>query len=220
MSPPDVLDELIGTLATAMSDVRALLDDLAHEAATHDAVEVLVRRELSRPGSIVLGAGVIRAGGRADSLWWWWRRGTVTSELLVALEPTSLTFYDVEHQPWFLEPLQSGTLNLVGPYLDRSGTNLMVVTVSRPAPGAPAGIVGADLSLDAIFRLLVATPAGRQLPWVLENLEGRVIASADPAITVGERDVGPWRIQRACPMLPWRVVVRASAAASDSFASG
>lgn len=105
-------------------------------------------------------------------------------------------------------------MNLVGPYLDRSGTNLMVVTASRPAPGSRPGIVGADLSVDAIFRLLAATPAGHRVPWVLESAEGRVIASTDATIAVGERDVGPWRHQHACPTLPWRFVVRASAAAS------
>lgn len=71
MNPDDALDELIDTLSAAMTDVRMLLDELAREANARDGVEALVRRELSRSGSVVLGAGVIRSGSHADSLWWW-----------------------------------------------------------------------------------------------------------------------------------------------------
>jgi|GEM_PF-4511026 len=203
----DRLAEIAARIAHTVATIDALLGSLLAAASDPLEVEAITRAALERPDHLVLGAGVIRAGSR-PSLSWWWRRSGEPEPLTVALEPNSLVFYDVEHRPWFLEPWRTGTLSVVGPYLDRSGTDTMVVTLTRPLPGEPPGIVGADLALDAIFDVLVAEPAARDLGAILENSEGRIIASANPRFTMGELDRGPWRAVVTCEQLPWRLVVR------------
>jgi len=184
------LAQIAARVADAIAAVDAVLMNLLAAASDPHEVEALARATLDGPHRLVLGAGVIRAGSR-PSLSWWWRRSGEPEPLAVALEPNSLAFYDVERSPWFREPWRTGTLSVVGPYLDRSGTDAMVVTLSRPLSGDPPGVVGADLPLDAIFDVLVADPIARDLGAVLVNSKGRIIASVDPDHTVGELDRGP-----------------------------
>jgi len=207
------LVEIAERVSHAIASVDALLLELSAIADDPERVSRVVRAAIDQPDSLVLGAGVIRAASPRPALAWWWRRAGVPAPLAVALDPDSIAFYDVEHRPWFLEPWRTGTLSVVGPYFDRSGTDAMVVTLSRPLAAHPRGIVGADLELDALFRLLVADPSARAHRTVLESAEGRVIASADTEIFVGELDTGPWRAVEHCTLVPWRLVVRKRAPA-------
>ncbi len=208
----ETLRAVVERVSTVIHGVTALLTQLAGQADDPAGLESLVRAAIEDPDSVVLGAGVVTASRPQAVLAWWWRREGSLSQLMVQLDPHSIVFYDVESQPWFVEPLRTGTLAVVGPYFDRSGTDATVVTLTVPLSSAPPAVAGADLDLDALFRLLVRDRRAVETKAILENLEGRVIASADPDVLAGELDQGPWLLSLPCPMLPWRVVVRRSGA--------
>jgi hypothetical protein len=72
-----------------------------------------------------------------------------------SLDPADPDFYDYERAEWFTTPRDTGERWIAGPFLDHSGTNEHILTLTLPvAPdGAFLGVTGADIAVGGIERI-------------------------------------------------------------------
>lgn len=207
-----VRDQVLAAAAAARAGRRPLLvADLA-------GLPPLLREQLApsrRPR--LAGVGFVPAVGvlqdRPRGLEWARRAsdGSVTP-LEPDLDPDSLGYYDFTAADWFVRPLATSSRTVVGPYVDVSGTDEYVVTLTVPVEdaGGALGVCGADLRLGDLSDVMM--PAVRTLDGdaLLVNADDRVMVSTSPRWLVGEllRDDGA-AVSRACERAPWRVVAYA-----------
>ena len=69
-----------------------------------------------------------------------------------SLDPADPDFYDYERAEWFTTPRDTGERWIAGPFLDHSGTNEHILTLTLPVvrDGAFLGVAGADIAVGAI----------------------------------------------------------------------
>lgn len=181
----------------------------------------LITGHLERYARLLAGTGVVVAPGvLVDAPAWleWWRRtpGGDVVFLDVDLDPDSDDYYDFTDAPWFTGPERTGERAVVGPYVDHGGTDEYVVTLTAPlvVDGAFLGVVGADLRLRELERVLGPVLAGLAGPAALVNGDGRVMVSTTPRWLAGSllpaTSLRALRISR-CAGLPWRVAAAAPA---------
>ena len=162
--------------------------------------ESLVVGGLGIPGAIVIGAGFVAAPRfLSDTDWhlaWWLGKsntfgvGSSTPGIrrLEAVEDERAeSFRDYTNLEWWRVPARTGSRHITGPYVDYLCTDDYTLTLTVPARhGADmVGIVGADLYVTDIERML--------LPWVraigqkatIVNSAGRVVVSTDPHRATG-----------------------------------
>jgi len=162
--------------------------------------ESLVVAGLEIPGAIVIGAGFVAAPKfLTDSDWhlaWWLGKSNTFG--VGAAEPgirrletiedeSDESFRDYTNLEWWRVPARTGAPHITGPYVDYLCTDDYTLTLTTPAVhnGAMVGVVGADLYVTDIERML--------LPWVraigqkatIVNSAGRVVVSTDPHRATG-----------------------------------
>lgn len=190
------IDGVIDGLA-AMRDVALTLAGEADAAGRQlrrsdlPPLQALAKERLVRP-SLICGTGMVFAPGvLADATRWleWWRFNDGRDPVLLeaCLTPGDPSFYDYEGAEWFVMPRNTGQPWVAGPFIDHSGTNEHIITVSVPVlhRGAFIGIVGADVSvrqLATVAEELLIRAAGQA---VLVTKRGRIVASNDPSRLVG-----------------------------------
>ncbi|HEU4658825.1 MAG TPA: FCD domain-containing protein [Capillimicrobium sp.] len=172
---------------------------------------------------VVAGAGMVFAPGAVgDAPRWleWWRRsraGTVRF-LDAALDPASPDFYDYERAEWYTTPRDTGERWVAGPFVDHSGTNEHILTLTLPVvrDGAFVGVAGADIGVGRVEAIAGAALAAIAPPAALVNHRGRVVATNAarwPVGTLWPGAVGGWpptdesAVVQRDPRLPWCVVV-------------
>jgi len=179
-------------------------------------LDKLLRSHLAEPHRPRLaGVGFIPAVGalsdRPRGLEWARRApdGTVT-RLEPDLDPDSLGYYDFTATDWFRRPLATGTRSVVGPYVDVSGTDEYVVTLTVPVAhsGRALGVCGADLRLGDLSDVMMPAVRGLDGDAALVNADDRVMVSSSPRWLVGSLlHEGDPLLTRRCRLAPWRVVV-------------
>lgn len=179
-------------------------------------LEPLLREHLAPSAQPRLaGLGFVPAvgalGDRPRGLEWVRRdqQGSV-SRLEPDLDPDSLGYYDFTTTDWFRRPLATGARSVVGPYVDVSGTDEYVVTVTVPVAlaGRALGVCGADLRLGDLFDVVMPTVRGLDADAALVNADDRVMVSSSPRWLVGSLlPAGDALLTRRCRLVPWRVVV-------------
>jgi hypothetical protein len=191
----------------------------------------LLLRHLDSHAGLVSGIGVVVAPDLlADAPRWleWWCSGPQGKpfRLQLGLDPDSFDFYDYASADWFAGPRRGSPRSIVGPYVDYSGANDYILTLSVPAhlAGTFLGIAGADLLVDELEKHLRPITQALRRHAVLVTAEGRIIASTSPRRFVGSllRGVdidepivtvpdGPPDLERVvrypCPGLPWSLIV-------------
>lgn len=149
------------------------------------------------------GAGVVAAPGVVDGKnrhLEWWQRTAATSDdpdgyarIRLNLDPESIDLYDYLDMDWFTVPQRDGRRFVYGPYVDFSGADRYVITMTSPvfdnaAFGAPAdgrqggdreflGVVGADIRMSHLEPDLLAILRSVSVPAVLVTAERRVVAA-------------------------------------------
>lgn len=153
---------------------------------TPDVFELL--KEVVHMGKgLARGAGIAYAPGTAmqSRLWMdWWDAGH-SKEL--AFKPHtfsvgSMQYYDYTRMPWFTNPRAEPRFHLHGPYVDRGGIEQVTITVSLPVESGPfqGSVVGADLVLTEIERLLLTDAEHASSPWALVTDLDRIVVSSIP----------------------------------------
>src|SRR5829696_4750705 len=206
-----------------VADVRAVVGALPDAPARADLGPlrdrihaILVKRPL------LAGCGMVFApGALADAPRWleWWRSPPAGAPVFLdaSLDPADPDFYDYESAEWYTTPRDTGRRWIAGPFLDHSGTNEHILTLTLPVlrDGAFLGVAGADIAVGGIEAIGGAALAALDSEAALVNHRGRVIATNTPRRLVGtlwpgaERAWPPRGGDRVVrdPRLQWSVVV-------------
>jgi hypothetical protein len=148
------------------------------------------------------GAGVVAAPGVVEGkhrhLEWWQRTADDSTpdgyaRIRLNLDPESIDLYDYLDMDWFTVPQREGRRYVYGPYVDFSGADRYVVTITAPvfdstvfdsavfddAGGAREflGIAGADIRMSHLEPDLLAILRSVTAPAVLVTAERRVVAA-------------------------------------------
>ncbi|WP_395245051.1 hypothetical protein ACGGZK_04445 [Agromyces sp. MMS24-K17] len=171
-----------GTGATAPEPTARALDPV---------VDALVRPELERDGGLITGAGFVADPGYLmDAPWhlaWWlgtantFGSGHGVRRLEAESDPDAEQFRDYTTLEWWRVPARTGTRHLTGPYVDYLCTDDYTVTITTPVTvgGELVGLVGADLYVAQLERVLLPVIRASGHPCTLVNASGRVVASTD-----------------------------------------
>jgi GntR family transcriptional repressor for pyruvate dehydrogenase complex len=188
----DLVQSTLGDVFLDVADVRAVVlglppaparADLAH---LRDRVHATLAR---RP--LLAGAGMVFAPGTlADAPRWleWWRNAPGAPVFLNAShDPADPDFYDYERAEWFTTPRDTGERWIAGPFLDHSGTNEHILTLTLPVvrDGAFLGVAGADIAVGGIEAIGGAALAALDGEAALVNHRGRIIATNTARRLVG-----------------------------------
>jgi hypothetical protein len=147
------------------------------------------------------GAGIVAApgvvAGRERHLEWWQRTGSGDSpdgyaRIRLNLDPESVDLYDYLEMDWFTVPRAEDRRYVYGPYIDFSGADRYVLTLTVPVRGAgPAadflGIAGTDIRMSYLEPELLAIVRQAPLPAALVTAERRVITANTPRWIPGTR---------------------------------
>jgi hypothetical protein len=139
----------------------------------------------------VAGMGFVARGGNGDgySMLWWVVRNGVVIEKRHNLNPTSDAFYDFRDAGWFSVPMGTGGPALEGPYIDAWGTDDLTITAALPlrAGDRSLGVIALDVAVSGFVSELTDALDRLDLPAVLTNADGRVVASTVPELSTGLR---------------------------------
>jgi hypothetical protein len=143
---------------------------------------------------VVAGMGYVADVGAVDDqerymLWWQRSPAGRVARLRLNFDPSSVDVYDYLEMEWF-RVARSGRRRVVyGPYVDYSGSELYIVTMTVPVTvdGVFVGIAGADLVLAELDRRMVSLIRAARHEVVLVTAERRVIAANTPRWFVGDR---------------------------------
>jgi hypothetical protein len=202
-----VVDQTFGGVFAVIDEWRSAIEALIAandgilDSAQIDAeVEALVVPELSSDGALAIGAGFVAAPRfLVDTDWHlaWWLGHLNTFGLgsadpgirrLVAVEDeSSESFRDYTNLEWWRVPATTGARHITGPYVDYLCTDDYTLTLTVPVRrgSTTVGVVGADLYVNDIERILL--PHVRSLGGIatIVNASGRVVVSTDPHRATG-----------------------------------
>ncbi|WP_410663170.1 cache domain-containing protein [Amycolatopsis sp. lyj-84] len=191
-----LVEDVFGRLKPVLSGAEGLL--AASADATADDLTRLRPQVFDVLGGLVVGAGFISApNALADQEFgfdWWTETGDAEpAQLVISLDPASDNFLDYTRQSWFTVPRDTGRRHINGPYVDYLCTDEYTLTFTVPVQrnGSFAGVVGADIHVREVERLLqpkLRALGGRA---ALVNAQGRVIVSNNARQATGSlvRDV-------------------------------
>jgi hypothetical protein len=192
----EVLDLIQDTLSDVFidaADVREAVLALPPAPARADLgpLRGLVHATLARR-PLLAGTGMVFApGALADVPRWleWWRSAPPGAPVFLdaSLDPADPDFYDYERAEWFTTPRDTGERWIAGPFLDHSGTNEHILTLTLPVvrDGAFLGVAGADIAVGGIEAIGGAALAALDGEAALVNHRGRIIATNSPRRLVG-----------------------------------
>jgi hypothetical protein len=171
--------------------------------------EVIWRQLGLLPGAD--GAGVVAApgvvAGKQRHLEWWQRTSAADggqdafARIRLNLDPESVDLYDYLDMDWFTVPRTLGRRYVYGPYVDFSGADRYVLTLTIPvfsdsvhgdghaAAGTREflGIAGTDIRMSYLEPELLATLRSVPVPAVLVTGERRVVVANTPRWIPGTR---------------------------------
>lgn len=207
---PSAGSEVVEQVSTLVEDVFGRLkpvlagaEGLLAGAATADDLTRLRPQVFDVLGGLVVGAGFVSAPNTlADQEfgfeWWTDAVGADPAQLIISLDPDSDNFLDYTRQSWFTVPRDTGRRHINGPYVDYLCTDEYTLTFTVPVRrgGSFAGVVGADIHVREVERMLqpkLRALGGRA---ALVNAQGRVIVSNNVRQATGslvrEVDVPAW----------------------------
>ena len=170
----------------------AARDGRLTEAALQPLAELLAG--LVAEDAVVVGTGFVADAGAVsghERFMSWWQRapGGGVARLRLNFDPASVDVYDYLQMEWF-QHARSGRRRVVyGPYVDYSGSELYILTMTVPVRVGDgfAWVVGADLAATALERRLVPVLRRSAAEAVLVSAERRVLAANSPRWLVGTR---------------------------------
>jgi GntR family transcriptional repressor for pyruvate dehydrogenase complex len=189
----DLVQATLGDVFIDVADVREAVLALPPTPARADLgpVRDLVHATLARR-PLLAGTGMVFApGALADAPRWleWWRSAPPGAPVFLdaCLDPADPDFYDYEQAEWFTTPRDTGERWIAGPFLDHSGTNEHILTLTLPVvrDGAFLGVAGADIAVGGIEAIGGAALAALDGEAALVNHRGRIIATNTPRRLVG-----------------------------------
>jgi hypothetical protein len=145
------------------------------------------------------GAGIVAApgvvAGKRRHLEWWQRTmsgeggGEGFARIRLNLDPESIDLYDYLDMDWFTVPGLERRRYVYGPYVDFSGADRYVLTMTAPVADGPEflGVAGVDLRMSHLEPELLAVLRAVPAPAALVTAERRVVAANTPRWISGTR---------------------------------
>jgi hypothetical protein len=192
------LDRVAGAFTEDRRACRSAGDELTPERLS--ALREVIWAELGAlptadGAGVVVAPGVV--AGRERHLEWWQRTGSGDSgaasdgyaRIRLNLDPESIDLYDYLEMDWFTVPRETGRRYVYGPYIDFSGADRYVLTLSVPVldGGEFLGVAGTDLRMAQLEPQLLAVVRSVAAPAVLVTGERRVIIANSPRWIPGTR---------------------------------
>ncbi|MFI7543615.1 cache domain-containing protein [Actinoplanes sp. NPDC049599] len=213
-----VLDPL---LAMAETVAAALPSGRRPRLAELDAVRPPALAQLRRADDLVAGSGLIADPALiVDAPWhlaWWTRGRDGITPLRVVSDPARDGFRDYTVLEWWTVPHRTGRPHITGPYVDYLCTDAYTLTFTVPVRGpdaSVAGVVGSDVYVARMERMLLPVLRACGRPATVVNRTGRVVVSTHPAHTTGfpirARPAG-W-LRHDSPAVPFSVLIGAQRA--------
>lgn len=84
--------------------------------------------------------------------------------------------YDPRTRPWYKDAMAAGTTTLTEPYVD-AATGALIITIATPAQ--TAGVVGGDLSLNALVKIINSLDFGGMGYAFLVSADGKILVHPD-----------------------------------------
>ncbi|WP_037303455.1 cache domain-containing protein [Amycolatopsis orientalis] len=204
-----LVEDVFGRLKPVLAAAEGLLAGSADALA--DDLTRLRPQVFDVLGGLVVGAGFISApNALADQEFgfeWWTETGDAEpARLVISLDPDSENFLDYTRQSWFTVPRDTGRRHINGPYVDYLCTDEYTLTFTVPVQrsGSFAGVVGADIYVREVERLLQPKLRGLGGRAALVNAQGRVIVSNNARQATGslvrDVDVPAWWSSGAEPV--------------------
>lgn len=196
----DGVFERIGGWRAAVERRASNTDGKLTRAVIDSLVENLVIPEFSRDGSFTIGAGFVAAPGLISDAQWhlaWWLGDLNTFGMgsdaphirrLEAVEdPAAESFRDYTTLEWWRVPTSTGLRHITGPYVDYLCTDEYTLTLTEPVflRGETIGVVGADLYVEDLERVLLPELRAVGSSVTLVNSAGRVVLSTDVHLATG-----------------------------------
>ncbi|WP_330256960.1 cache domain-containing protein [Nocardia sp. NBC_00565] len=185
----DLVEEIFLALRPMPAAVANMLESASGVGAR--ALDALAPLACSTLGGLIVGAGFVAAPGvlvdRQFELAWWKRFDGTPNRLIADLDPTSEKFFDYTRMPWFTVPRDTGQRQITGPYVDFLCTDDYTLTFTLPVRrgGAFAGVVGADVQVRDVERVVMPHLRGLGGRAALINNQGRVIVSTNARQATG-----------------------------------
>jgi hypothetical protein len=169
-------------------------------AAIDSLVENLVVPVLSERSSLIVGAGFVAApqflpGAPWHLAWWLGKFNTfglaeatgATRRLRAPEDPTAESFRDYTTLEWWRVPAQARVPHITGPYVDYLCTDDYTLTLTVPVvvDDVVVGVIGADLYVEDVERLLLPALRAMSETVTLVNRAGRVVVSTNPHRATG-----------------------------------
>lgn len=197
------LNELLESWRSPVADLAAAVTAIAEpphdgddnsaisEAALDDLVPSVER--LVHSARSIIGAGFIAAPGLVDDceryMLWLQKRDGAARRLRLNFDTSDVDAYDYVRMDWYSRARSTRGACLTGPYLDYSGSDHIVVTLTVAANCGSqfAGVAGIDLSAHAAEGLLVEQLRALAADAVVFNDERLVVAANSARWMPGER---------------------------------
>ncbi|MBX3098570.1 MAG: PDC sensor domain-containing protein [Salinibacterium sp.] len=201
----DCLDAVSSTFSAVFARIdgwRVAIEALASDSdgtvtvrEVDDLTESLVLASLSAENALTIGAGfVARPGFLVDSeyhlAWWLGHSNTfgvgsadpILRRLVAEEDPSSEQFRDYTTLEWWRVPAATGARHITGPYVDYLCTDDYTLTLTVPVRYRESliGVVGTDLYVNDIERVLLPHVRAIGGPATVINASGRVVVSTDP----------------------------------------
>jgi len=175
---------------------RAAGDELTPDrlSVLRDTIWLQLSRLPAADGvGIVAAPGVV--AGKERHLEWWQRTGASEgnpedyARIRLNLDPESVDLYDYLEMDWFTVPRREGRRYVYGPYIDFSGADRYVLTLTIPVIDDREflGVAGADMRMSHLEPELLAILRSVPAPAALVTGERRVVAANSPRWIAGTR---------------------------------
>lgn len=178
---------------SVLTDLGATADDIVRTLAPaprplHRAdltrVQPALSQVIDRHHGFVQGVGLALDDGHlTDAPRWmeWWRSEDGEPAVFVRhnLDPEHNHFYDYVGKEWFALPRSTRRPTVTGPFVDFAGTNEHTITLAVPVvhDDGFVDVLGADVAVEGVERLLMESLRSRSPDTVLLNEHERVVAS-------------------------------------------
>ncbi|GAA3541133.1 PDC sensor domain-containing protein [Nocardioides daeguensis] len=189
------IDDRLTPLLSYAEQLAALSSASSSGGLTAGDVESLSQHveAIIKDSPAIIGSGYIAAPGAVDDairyMLWLQQRGDAIKRLQLNFDTTDLEAYDYVEMDWYLRTRDRLRPTLIGPYLDYSGSDALVITLAVPVlSGAEfLGVVAIDLMAQAAEELI--TNELCQLPGdvVVVNRDRTVVATNSVRWMPGER---------------------------------
>jgi hypothetical protein len=138
------------------------------------------------------GLGVLAASDllsdRSRYLEWWRQDIDNVVPLWLNFDPTSVDIYDYLEMEWFTKAKRDNARTVFGPYVDYTGADHYVLTMTTPVvDDVFIGVVGADLLMSLFEAKILPVLYEMQREVVLVNSERRIVSANSQRWTVGSR---------------------------------